>query len=342
MAAPAESGDTGDKPGADGAVGDGGASGAGTSGASSGGGGAGSGSTSSASSGSSGAGGGPPLGKFVGNITTNGMVRTDFINSWNQITPENEGKWGSVQPNGPTQFNWAGVDAAYKYAKDHGIPFKQHTFVWGSQQPSWITNPGVDQAAAVENWIKAFCERYPDVPLIDVVNEPPPHTTPQYINALGGTGATGYDWIITAFKMARKHCPKAILILNDYNVLRFGTDNFIKIVNAVKGSGYIDALGEQAHGLETQSVSELQANLKKVLATGLPLYITEYDIDIADDTQQRNIMQQQFTLFWNTPEIKGITLWGYIYGSTWKPNTGLIKNTTPRPAMNWLMDFIGK
>lgn len=35
--------------------------------------------------------------QFVGNITTNGSVRNDFMDYWDQITPENEGKWGSVE-----------------------------------------------------------------------------------------------------------------------------------------------------------------------------------------------------------------------------------------------------
>jgi len=34
---------------------------------------------------------------FVGNITTSGSVRSDFSQYWDQITPENEGKWGSVE-----------------------------------------------------------------------------------------------------------------------------------------------------------------------------------------------------------------------------------------------------
>ena len=33
-------------------------------------------------------------------------------------------------------------------------------------------------------------------------------------------------------------------------------------------------------------------------------------------------------------------VWGYVYGKTWKPNTGLLKDTTPRPALTWLMSYI--
>ena len=57
--------------------------------------------------------------------------------------------------------------------QEHGIIFKEHTFVWGSQQPS-----GSIGENEVRDWMQQFCSRYPNTPLIDVVNEPPPHTYP--------------------------------------------------------------------------------------------------------------------------------------------------------------------
>lgn len=295
--------------------------------------------------GSSGAGPGAPT-KFVGNITTNGMVRSDFVMYWDQITPENEGKWGSVEGT-RNRMNWAGVDAAYNYAKDHGFPFKQHTFVWGSQQPNWLGGLSpAEQKSEVEEWIRLFCERYPDVALIDVVNEPPPHTTPVYLSALGGAGSSGYDWIVQAFKWARQYCPNAILILNDYNNIEYSADNtrFIGIVKAIKAAGApIDAVGAQAHDTHKLSTSSVQGLLDNLAtSTGLPVYITEYDIDVADDTRQKDVMQSQITLFWNDERVKGITLWGYVVGATWRPNTGLIRNNQPRPALTWLMEFLGR
>jgi len=161
----------------------------------------------------------------VGNITTSGAVRSDFVTYWNQITPENEGKWGSVQPTQGT-FNWTALDAIYKYAQTNNVVFKQHNFIWGNQQPSWIAGLSASQQqAAVQAWIQAFCTRYPNTKLIDVVNEPPPHTTPSYMNGIGGAGASGYDWIVNAFKWARAACPNAILILNDYNNIEYSADN---------------------------------------------------------------------------------------------------------------------
>ncbi len=285
--------------------------------------------------------GAPTKKKFVGNITTRGMVRPDFIEYWDQLTPENEGKWGSVEAVRDV-MNWAGLDAAHAYAKQHGIPFKQHTFVWGSQAPSWIAGLSpAEQAEEVEEWIRLYCERYPDTQLIDVVNEPD-HARPSFIEGLGGAGASGHEWVLWSFRKARQHCPNAVLILNDYNVLRWETDKFIAIANKVKAAGLLDAVGAQSHGLETITLAELEANLKKLIGVGVPVYVSEYDLDIADDAQQKTVMEQQFPLFWNTPEVVGITVWGYVQGATWKPNTGLLRDTTPRPALTWLMEYLGR
>jgi endo-1,4-beta-xylanase len=288
----------------------------------------------------------PPVGrKFVGNITTNGQVRTDFVTYWNQITPENEGKWGSVEGT-RNQMNWSGLDRVHDYAKQHGIKFKQHTFVWGSQQPGWLNGlSAAEQKTEVEEWIRLFCERYPDVDLIDVVNEPPPHTTPVYMAALGGAGASGYDWIVQAFKWARQYCPKATLILNDYNNIEYGADNtrFISIANAVKTAGApIDGIGAQAHDAYKLSTTSVQQMIDKLASsTGLPVYITEYDINLADDAQQQKVLESQFTMFWNDDNVKGITLWGYVVGSTWKADTGLLTASgTKRPALTWLQGFL--
>jgi GH35 family endo-1,4-beta-xylanase len=148
--------------------------------------------------------------------------------------------------------------------------------------------------------------------------------------------------VIWAFEKAREHCPGATLILNDYNVLRWHTDNFVSIANKLKERGLLDAVGCQAHGLESQSFSELPSIFNKIAEIGVPIYISEYDVNLADDDQQLQVMQEQFTLFYESPEVAGITLWGYLYGQTWVDNSGLIRDGEFRPAMTWLMDYLGR
>ncbi|HKO48718.1 MAG TPA: endo-1,4-beta-xylanase [Polyangiaceae bacterium] len=293
---------------------------------------------------SAGAAGAPPLGKFIGNITTGNSVDTGgmkFAKYWDQITPENSGKWGSVQSSATGAFNWSALDAVYAYTETNRIVFKQHAFVWGSQQPS-----GTPTLAQVENWIKSFCQRYPNTRLIDVVNEPPPHTTPRYTANLGA-GETGqWGWITKAFKLARQHCPGAVLILNDYNNIEYGDQesHFIDIVKQIKAAGApIDAVGAQAHALRTMSASQLQKNLDTMASqTGLPIYITEYDIGEANDATQLATYKAQIPIFRNMKAVHGITIWGWINGRTWVANTGLVNGTTPRSAMTWLMGELGR
>jgi endo-1,4-beta-xylanase len=301
-----------------------------------------SGGASSSSSGASSSSSGAAHVKFVGNITTRGQVRNDFAKYWNQITPENEGKWDSVEHT-QGRYNWGPLDAIYKYANDNNIIFKQHTFVWGGQQPPWVKSS--DVKASVRAWMKAFCERYPKTKIIDVVNEPPPHTRPDYADGMGGDGATGYDWIVNAFKWAREFCPNAILLLNDYNNIEYGNDttNTINIVKKIKAAGApVDGVGCQAHATSGISADNLKRALDKIATeTGLPVYVTEFDLAIADDNQQKAKMQEHMTMFMNNPNVKGVTLWGYVVGATWVNNSGLIQdNGTFRPSMTWLMGFL--
>ena len=68
-------------------------------------------------------------------------------------------------------MSWAGLDFAWNHAKQNGIVFKGHTFVWGQQIPYWVGGlSNTEQAFQVEEWIRLYCQRYPDFQLIDVVN----------------------------------------------------------------------------------------------------------------------------------------------------------------------------
>lgn len=310
-------------------------------------GGTGSGGTGTGGSNSSGGSGGNGP-KFVGNITTNNQVNTNgltFATYWDQITPENAGKWGSVQQSTSSGFNWGALDAIYDYAESNGILFKQHAFVWGSQQPAGV--PNQDQ---VINWIRSFCQRYPNTQLIDVVNEPPPHTTPNYVNNIGGGTNGNWQWITNSFKWAHEHCPNAVLMLNDFNNIEWPEDNqrIIDIVNTVlSNGGPIEAIGAQAHDLDHASMTPEQVSdlLNKLHEdTGLPVYITEMDLSYSNGDQQLSAYQDYFPIFMNAAFVPGITIWGWIYGSTWgqAPNSGLVQNGNPRPAMTWLMQQLGR
>ena len=283
--------------------------------------------------------------KFVGNITTRNTVDVaglPFQRYWDQITPETAGLWSAVQTGVVSAFNWTMLDAIYDYAQKNNLVFKEHAFVYGSAIPS-----GVVTETHVRNWMKAFCERYPETKLIDVVNEPPPHKAPNYVEAIGGGTNGDWKWITNSFLWAKESCPKAILILNDYNNIEYEVDNtrFIDLTNKVVATGApIHALGAQAHNPITLDKTVVKGFLDKLnQQTGLPIYITEFDIALADDTAQLDKYRDYLSLFMETNYVKGITIWGWQMGATWVNNSGLVTTgNTFRPAMTWLMGYLGR
>jgi endo-1,4-beta-xylanase len=279
--------------------------------------------------------------KFLGNIIA-AATPSDFTNYWNQVTPENAGKWGTVEATRDV-MDWTQLDNAYNTAKSNNILFRQHTFVWGQQQPSWIASlTAAEQKEEIEEWIKAYCERYPQTDFIDVVNEPL-HAVPAYNTAIGGSGLTGWDWVVWTFEKARQYCPNAKLFLNDYNIINNNgaTTAYLQIINLLKSKNLIDGIGEQGHFMESTPVATLKSNLDRLAATQIPIHITEFDIHLADDTQQKNKYEELFPMFWTHPSVYGMTLWGYKQGQIWRENAYLLRaNGSERPAMIWLKNFV--
>lgn len=312
--------------------------------------------------------------KFVGNITTNGQVRSDFGTYWNQITAENECKWASIEGT-RGNYNWSGCDAAYNWAKQNGGHFKFHALVWGSQYPNWLGNLSVDETKkAITAWFDAVAKRYPDLEMIDVVNEAIRTGNNQYhsgypntkiIQALGGDNNGDYTFVTTAFKMARERWPKAILIYNDYNTVQWNKDQGIQLIQTIKKNGApVDGYGLQAHDMMSQgggaggtggggsclSINTLKSTIEEIWnKTQIPLFISEYDIASTDDNVQKQCYQEQISYFMENEHVAGITIWGYIYGNTWldcngtaRGCSGIIKDGKDRAAMTWLKDYLSK
>jgi GH35 family endo-1,4-beta-xylanase len=281
--------------------------------------------------------------RFFGTATAKASDYEGMPAIFNQITPGNAGKWGSVEATRDVMV-WTDLDVAYQFAKDNGFPFKLHTLVWGAQQPSWLQGlPAEEQLAEIDEWMTALAERYPDVAMIDVVNEPL-HSTPSYKEALGGDGETGWDWVIKAFEMARIHFPKAELILNDYNTLVMEpfTNDYLEIISILQAGDLIDGIGEQGHFLERAELDVVAADLAALAETGLPIYISELDVNFEDDARQAERVRDLVTLFTANPSVVGITHWGWRQGNMWQEDAYLsLTDGTPRPSLTWLECYLG-
>jgi endo-1,4-beta-xylanase len=291
--------------------------------------------------------------KFLGSAFSR-RHSANFAAYWNKVTPENAGKWGRVEAR-RDEMHWAPLDAAWEVAKSNELPFHLHVLVWGNQQPAWIEGlPPAEQLEEIEEWFSLVAERYPGIDFVEVVNEPlhdPPDRRGEgggnYMGALGGSGATGWDWVIAAFRMARERFPDSKLMLNEYDVTNNveRTAQYLEIIRLLQDRNLLDVIGVQGHAFSTGRdvpMTTHRRNLDALADTGLPIHVTEMDVDGPDDDTQLADYRRIFPVFWEHPAVRGITLWGYLPG-LWrsKERAFLVdENGAERPAMAWLREYV--
>jgi GH35 family endo-1,4-beta-xylanase len=325
--------------------------------------------------------------KWLGSV--NEFTRPSFLQWFNEVTPENAGKWGSVAGATPTSaMRWTALDQAHTFAKTNGFKFNFHVLLWGNQQPTWMaTLPPDEQLAQIKNWFAAVAARYPDIDYLQVVNEatwdPPDGSVPKnqganfstsgnYVQALGGyngTDGTGYDWILNAFRLAREYFPHTKLMLNDVAItgMTAATDEYLKIINLLKRENLIDRIGLQAHAFEfipgvtnaptipghpyqpEDNMAVHKANLDRLAATGIPIQLTELDLDglpvgsVPGDAMQLAYYRNVLPTFWEHPGVEGVTLWGWRQPNHWRNAQNapiVLSNDTAKPAGAWLYNYV--
>jgi GH35 family endo-1,4-beta-xylanase len=316
-------------------------------------------------------------GKYLGNIIP-GSVPNNYTTYWNQVTSENGSKWGSVESS-QGNYNFATSDVAYNWAKNNGTLFKYHNFVWGSQTPTYINTASTAViTAAVENYIKACSTHYTPMgglKMIDVLNEPVNTAMPGNLKAALTAGYQAdpanaadknnqYGWVIWPYQLARKYFPDAVLLINEYNV-EMNWNNcrqpYIDMVNAVKNApnltngqkNLIDGVGLQCHGIDNLTAANFKACIDEIWTkTGVAVHITEFDQEAnPNEAKQTAVYTALIPVAWEHPHVAGITLWGYIQGTTWRNGNGtagasgtdsgiMYANGTMRPAMTWLASYM--
>lgn len=294
-----------------------------------------------------------------------------FLEYWNQVTSENDAKWGHVEGTRGT-YNWTNLDRGYNLARDNDLPYRFHVLVWGNQQPTWLAAlTPEEQLESIEAWFEAVAERYPDIDYLEVVNEPlhdPPtcsHPGNQgdncapsgdYLEALGGTGETGWDWVLNAFRMARDIFPaETKLMINEYGILSsdVNVNRYLEIIELLQEEDLIDVIGIQGHAFSTRGTAAALAQRLDLLgATGLPIQVTEMDVDgnpnqaalsqEESDAIQLSAMQRIFPTLWSHPSVTGITMWGWRPGLWRTPQeANLVRaNGEERPALQFVRDYI--
>jgi len=251
---------------------------------------------------------------------------------FNILTPENQLKFGAVEPQQNT-FSFAAGDMHVQFAQMHGMQIHGHNLVWHSQLPGWLTSKTWTAAlltGVMNNHIDNVVGHYKGkIAIWDVVNE-----------ALNDDGTLrtsiwettiGSQYIALAFQRAHAADPNAILVYNDFNIetVNAKSDALFNLVSGFKQQGIpINAIGLQMHltsgGID---ISSLTANMQRFAQLGLQIYITEMDVRYPTPISAANL-QAQATIYKNVlnaclqqPACKGLQTWGFTDKYSWIPST---------------------
>lgn len=151
--------------------------------------------------------------------------------------------------------------------------------------------------------------------------------------------------MLRAFRLARQYFPQAQLGINEFSVTNTTADmqRYIGIIALLQAEHLIDVVGVQGHAFSTRVPNSTTiANLDLLATTGLPIHVTELDIDGPTDEVQLADYQRIFPAFWEHSAVRGIALWGYRPGH-WRSALGAYivhQNGAERPAMEWLKGYV--
>jgi endo-1,4-beta-xylanase len=280
---------------------------------------------------------------------------------FNAITATNMMKWGPLEPR-EGDYQWTGPDRLVEFGTAHRMTVVGHTLVWHSQTPSWLF---VDEQKApvskaqllkrIETRIQSLVGRYQGrIAVWDVVNEAIDEDEKGWRKSrfLEIGGPEVYE---RAFRLAHEVDPKATLLYNDYNEHNAGRRRFlVDVIRDYKKRGVpIHGVGFQGHiGLAYPDLGEYEKSLQAIAAEGLPVHITELDVDVLPrasnytgaeistsfelreslnpwktglppdvDAQLTARYRQVFELFLKYRDtIARVTTWGTHDGETWKNN----------------------
>jgi endo-1,4-beta-xylanase len=250
---------------------------------------------------------------------------------FNSVTPENEMKWGVVEPN-RGQFNWSGADQIVNFAGSHSMRIRGHNLVWHSQLPGWLTGGTFTSAqlsTIMQQHIATEVGRYKGrVAVWDVVNEP--FNDNGTLRSDIWTQAMGSGYIATALKAAHAADPSAQLFLNDFNIegINAKSNAMLSLVQSLKSQGVpINGVGFESHFILGQVPSTLQQNIARFTAIGLKVEITELDVRMTLPTTSAKLSQQASdyrTVVSACLAVSGcqaITVWEFTDKYSWVPGT---------------------
>ncbi|KAK6194980.1 hypothetical protein SNE40_000502 [Patella caerulea] len=139
------------------------------------------------------------------------------------------------------------------------------------------------------------------------------------------------------FEYAHRYDNNTELYLNDYSIVsgQYSTvayqDQAMKFLAA---NIHVDGIGVQSHLGDAIDISVIKRRLDEIAKVGLPIWITELDINESNDLRKAEKYEEVMRLYFSHPAVKGVMFWGFWDGRHWRPAAALANghDVTPNAA----------
>jgi endo-1,4-beta-xylanase len=248
--------------------------------------------------------------------------RKTILELFNHVVLDSDLKWPDWETYGRTR-----ALAALEYFKTNKITVRGHNLIWGCADclPENVNpllgNPAALRARIDQHFVDILGATRGQLSEWDVVNEP---SASKLIS-----GVLGEDEIAEQFRRAKQLEPTAKLFLNDANNLGEGNldveyKRIIARLLALKAP--LEGIGLQGHfGYQLTPPAELFSRLEDFGKFGLPLAITEFDVNVFNEQLQADYLRDFLTVAFSSPSVDNILMWGFWEGKHWIPNAALYR-----------------
>lgn len=262
---------------------------------------------------------------------------------FNLLVPGNEFKWpawtgafgGFYRPERATE--------ALDWAEQRGVAMKGHVLVWnlpGKVRRETEMDPAKVTSAIRERITDAAGQYRGRLVYWDVINENYKHNTL--------TNLLGDDVVVDWFKLARQAAgPNARLLWNEIHVLpdtqrgrEVRAHTLARVQNLIDKDAPVDMIGIQGHlsvGPASPSPEFVLEKLDEIATLGLPIQITEFDVNVRDrEDPDQLAFQADYTrdfliATFSHPAVEGVIYWTPV-AFKWLPDAALAeKDLTLRP-----------
>jgi GH35 family endo-1,4-beta-xylanase len=259
--------------------------------------------------------------------------REVIVRDFNRVVIPNHLKWTYWKRDRETGLR------ALAWLREHGLDVRGHTLVWPAkknmpastlalfEQPEALRRAILDHIADIATATRGQLIEW------DVLNEPVTKTDVQQV--------LGAEFFTECFHAARRADPAAKLYVNDYSILETGgydtphQDGYFATIRALlEARAPLEGIGMQSHFNENLTpIPRLAEILDRFATFGLPIEVTEFDVDTFDEQLQADYTRDFMTLVFSHPSTVGILTWGFWEKAHYIPNAALHRaDWSLRPA----------